>query len=68
MRVLVCGGRDYLNCAAVYKELDRINVVTPITLIIHGAAPGADILGCRYCDHGGLWTYRNIAGGNSKQV
>jgi hypothetical protein len=40
MRILVCGGRDYSNREAVYSFLDALNV----TLLIHGAAPGADTL------------------------
>ena len=40
MRVLVCGGRDYKNWATITKTLDALTV----TLLIHGAAPGADTL------------------------
>lgn len=38
MKVLVCGGRDYKDRAAVYKELDDLQP----TCIISGAAKGAD--------------------------
>src|ERR1700679_1966392 len=44
MRLLVCGGRDYSDLARVEAELDAIHAVTPITLLIHGAAFGADTL------------------------
>lgn len=46
MRVLVCGGRDYRNWPAVCEALQRLNTDTPIDLIIHGFASGADSLGC----------------------
>lgn len=45
MRVLVCGGRDFTDRQAVYTHLNRIHAETPITLIIHGHAKGADRLG-----------------------
>lgn len=44
MRVLVCGGRDFDDRELVRVVLDRIHKETPITAIIHGAAPGADTL------------------------
>lgn len=45
MRVLVCGGRNYVNADRVYLELDMIHKHTPITCIIEGGAKGADHLG-----------------------
>lgn len=42
MRVLVCGGRDYDNQSDLYMTLDRMHRSTPITLVIHGGASGAD--------------------------
>jgi hypothetical protein len=44
MKVLVCGGREYRDVRRVYNELDRLHSETPITLIIHGGADGADRL------------------------
>lgn len=44
VRVLVCGGRNYDDRELVRIVLDRIHKETPITAIIHGAAPGADTL------------------------
>lgn len=44
MRVLVCGGRTYSDRARVYGVLNKINEETPIDMIIHGGAPGADSL------------------------
>lgn len=45
MRVLVCGGCDFTDQKVVNYCLDRIHAETPISLIIHGAARGADTLG-----------------------
>lgn len=42
MKVLVCGGREYMDESFVYKTLDEIHKKTPITLIIEGGARGAD--------------------------
>lgn len=36
MRLVVCGGRNFHDGAALYAELDRIHAKTPITLIIQG--------------------------------
>lgn len=44
MRLLVCGGRDYCNKAAVFEALDRAHAKRPVTVLIHGAARGADSL------------------------
>jgi YspA, cpYpsA-related SLOG family len=44
MRVLVTGGRDYRDQRRVDEALDTIHAVTPIEVIIHGAATGADSL------------------------
>ena len=44
MRVLVCGGRDFFNEAVVFSALDRLREKSPVTMLIHGAAPGADSL------------------------
>lgn len=44
MKVLVCGGREYSDKAALYATLDAIHEKTPITDIVHGAARGADML------------------------
>lgn len=42
MRVLVTGGRDYSDRATVFRELDTLHAETTITVLIHGAASGAD--------------------------
>ncbi|ATI15672.1 hypothetical protein [Bordetella phage vB_BbrM_PHB04] len=44
MKLLVCGGRDYADREAVFAALDRVHAKRPVTLLIHGAARGADSL------------------------
>lgn len=44
MRVLVCGGRHYRDWGAVSRALKRLHADTPISVLIHGGAPGADAL------------------------
>ena len=57
MRTLVCGGRQYSNYNHICEVLDSFtyyNFAYPrgrtITLIIHGAAPGADSLAALWAD------------------
>jgi hypothetical protein len=42
MRILVCGGRDFSDGAALWRMLDVMHANNPVTAIIHGAARGAD--------------------------
>lgn len=44
MKVIVCGGRDFLDDALVDIVLDHIHKETPITTLFQGGAPGADTL------------------------
>lgn len=46
MRILVCGGRDYANKTFLFEVLD--NFSPKPTLIINGAARGADILSSQW--------------------
>jgi hypothetical protein len=43
MRVLVCGGRDFLRGDIVDEELNLIDRNDPISAIIEGGARGADM-------------------------
>lgn len=45
MRLLVCGGRDFTNYGFICEVLDAIHKITPVTVLIHGNARGADELG-----------------------
>lgn len=48
IRVLVCGGRNYADWRRVSDVMRSIHDATPIDIIIHGCAGGADTLA-------GLW-------------
>ena len=50
MRLLVCGGRRYSKGDVVNKALDLVHSVAPITMLIHGAATGADTLAQRWAE------------------
>lgn len=52
MRVLVCGGRDFNDLEMLTATLDEIHKATPIEVIIHGDAKGADKLA-------GVWARDN---------
>ena len=43
-QLAVTGGRNFNNREKVYQTLDAVNRKRPITLLIHGAARGADSL------------------------
>lgn len=42
MIVLVTGGRAYKKRETVFTALSRVHTSTPITLLVHGGARGAD--------------------------
>jgi hypothetical protein len=44
MKILVCGGRNYTDLAAVRLTLQELHTKKPISLVVHGAARGADSL------------------------
>lgn len=44
MRVLVCGGRKFCDKVLFRATMSKIHTETPITMIIHGGATGADWL------------------------
>lgn len=54
MVILVCGGRDYLMAAEDYKALDKMHAATPVTLLIHGDAPGADRGAALWAEYRGI--------------
>lgn len=47
-RILVCGGRDYSDRAAVGRALSAIQRKHGIAIIIQGAARGADMLAAEW--------------------
>jgi len=44
MRILVCGGRDFNDYDLLHMYMCTIDGATPDSVIIHGAAKGADSL------------------------
>jgi hypothetical protein len=56
MRVLVCGGRDYTDRAALYAELDRLHAEYSFGTIISGGASGADALAVEWAQAQGIAT------------
>lgn len=48
MKVLVCGGRNFFDKVMVWTALDKLHREHGFTVLIHGAASGADTLA-------GLW-------------
>jgi len=54
MRILVCGGRDYVDNCKVTAELDAIHAEKPVTELIHGAARGADSLAAAWAKSRGI--------------
>lgn len=53
-KVLVCGGRDYLDRASLYKVLDAAHSANPIVLLIAGGARGADSLAADWASYRGV--------------
>lgn len=52
MKALVTGGRDFTDYNLMCEVLDFYHNADPFTVVIHGAAPGADSLASR-------WAYEN---------
>lgn len=44
VKVLVCGGRDFVDYGSLQAVLDQIDTAKEIICIIHGCATGADAL------------------------
>jgi hypothetical protein len=50
MRVIVCGGRDYVNQAHLFAWLDKFHAAFPIDELIEGGARGADRLALQWAN------------------
>lgn len=44
MRLLVTGGRDFKNFAYIRQVLNMVSTAVPLSVLIHGDAPGVDRL------------------------
>ena len=51
MKVIVCGGRNYSDRKRVFTTLDALHAETPITVLMHGDARGADALADDWAAH-----------------
>lgn len=65
LAVLVCGGRDYGDRAAVYGALDKINRLQPVDIVIQGGATGADYLGDKWARNREIACHREPAKWNA---
>lgn len=76
MRVLVCGGRTFADRAFLCMTLDTFHRAHPISLVIHGAAPGADSLAedwaksraVPYLGHPAHWALHGTKAGRLRNV
>src|ERR1700677_825377 len=50
IKVLVCGGRDFLDKQFVFKSLDAVHAEIPIAVLVHGNARGADTIGKEWAE------------------
>ena len=54
LKILVTGGREYSNRPFVFAVLDRVHRTRGISLIIHGAARGADTIAVEWAASRGV--------------
>jgi len=54
--LLVCGGRDFIDMPRASAALDAVHAKRPITLLVHGAARGADTLAATWAQRRGVLT------------
>jgi len=54
VRLLACGGRYYADADLVGIVLDRLHKETPISILIHGSAAGADRLADAWAKRAGV--------------
>lgn len=53
-KVLVCGGRNFVDRAYVYAQLDKFHNILPITTVVSGCAAGVDSMGIDWADDKGI--------------
>lgn len=53
-RILVCGGRDYADHKRLYSVLSHYHASNPFSVLIHGAARGADSLASEWAEWAGI--------------
>lgn len=71
LKILVCGGRRYMDKVFMHEWLDCFDAVNTITHVIHGGAGGADRLAGMWAEEQGIqqvivpanWRMHGTAGG-----
>lgn len=66
MRLLVCGGRDFCDAVLVFAALDCVHEKRSVSLLIHGAAKGADSLADQWANERGIQVLRFPADWNKE--
>jgi hypothetical protein len=56
LRVLICGGRDYIDRAELFAELDRLHAEYCFSTVIAGGARSADVLAVEWAQARGITT------------
>ena len=51
MKILICGGRNFIDIDRGFKELDNFHREHGVTHVIHGAARGADSVGSAWANN-----------------
>ncbi|WP_013627348.1 DUF2493 domain-containing protein [Rubinisphaera brasiliensis] len=54
MRVLITGGRNFDNHELLETTLDAVHASAPLSVLIHGAANGADTLAGEWASRNGI--------------
>jgi hypothetical protein len=71
-KILVYGGRDFEDRAAVYARLDRLHVGRPVGAMIAGSARGVDTLAVEWAKNRAIpviftWPIGKISAGKQAQ-
>lgn len=54
MRLIVCGGRDFIDRERAFRALDAAHAKRPIGVVIHGGARGGDTLAGAWAEARGI--------------
>ncbi|KRR21374.1 hypothetical protein CQ14_06910 [Bradyrhizobium lablabi] len=61
MRVLVCGSRNYRDRNHVFRALDMRHASSPIAVILHGGATGADAMAAEWASENAVEALEYLA-------
>lgn len=65
-RILVCGGRDFVDRKWLFEALDAEAKRAPITFVIHGCASGADAMAGEWATSRGIESEKYVAAWKSR--